>query len=86
VKTVTFAPMPDGTPFGAPSLELARKGYVREEYSLRGSAHRYRMNFSSAGRAGGAAGQADDPLATAEVVNAATHAQRESWCAGRPIR
>jgi Alpha/beta hydrolase domain len=70
--TATFAPAPEGsgTPFGATSLDLAGKGYVEEEYSASGTANRYRMNFTSTDGAGGTAGQPDDPLATAEVVDA----------------
>jgi Alpha/beta hydrolase domain len=70
--TATFAPAPKGRgiPFGATSLDLASKGYVEEEYSASGTANRYRMNFTSTYGAGGTAGQPDDPLATAEVVDA----------------
>jgi hypothetical protein len=70
--TATFAPAPEasGTPFGATSLDLASKGHVEEEYSASGTANRYRMNFTSTDGAGGTAGQPDDPLATAEVVDA----------------
>jgi hypothetical protein len=70
--TATFAPAPEGsgTPFGTTSLHLASQGYVEEEYSASGTANRYRMNFTSTDGAGGTAGQPDDPLATAEVVDA----------------
>lgn len=54
VATFAIPPAGSGRPFGATSINLPSRGYVEEEFLVRGLANRYRIK---------------DPQATAEVVD-----------------